>query len=221
MLERVVVLGTGTGVGKTWVTAALAQASAGSSLALKPIESGCERGQPAADAALLAEAARSPYAPPLYAFEPPVAPWAAATQAGQTIDLQAVIRWVGGHERQALRDTTRHVTHSLIESAGGLFSPLSASATNYELAQALEPCIWVLVAPNRLGVLHDVTSALLAMRQRGSREALVVLNACGPEDASCADNAALLGQLHAGVEFFSVARDDRDDVARLYQRLRR
>ena len=68
-MKRIVVLGVGTNIGKTWVAAALARsADPGSCLALKPIETGVAPNTLDGDAALLSEAAGHAAIPPLYAL---------------------------------------------------------------------------------------------------------------------------------------------------------
>jgi dethiobiotin synthetase len=89
-----VVLGTGTEIGKTFVTAALARALRAhgcSVLALKPIETGCSGSlEPPAgsDAEQLEEAStRGLVRPhPLHAFPEPISPHLAALRAGVSID---------------------------------------------------------------------------------------------------------------------------------------
>ena len=58
---------------------------------------------------------------------------------------------------------------------------------------ALSPTLHVLVAPDRLGVLHDVGAALAAWPD--APETWVVLSAPAASDASTGDNAAELETL--------------------------
>lgn len=50
----------------------------------------------------------------------------------------------------------------VVELAGGLFTPLSEATLNADWAAALRPDLVVLVAPDRLGVLHDVLACARA-----------------------------------------------------------
>lgn len=193
MTRRIVLLGTGTGVGKTYVGAALTAAlnELGTpARALKPIESGVRPGAPS-DAEALSHAA--PSLPNLarhcYALPEPLSPHLAARRAGLTIDLDRVCTWVTG---QISHYTT--LQYVLVETAGGVFSPVHDTATNYELAEHLGEAIWVLVAPDRLGVLHDVTACLAAMERRGRRPDAVILSGSQP-DSSTGTNAAELTRL--------------------------
>lgn len=84
---------------------------------------------------------------------------------------------------------------SIIETAGAVFSPLNTKQTNFDLALSLEPCQWVLVAPDRLGVLHELTATLATMKLRGRIPDFIVLSQPNPDDASLGTNAKELEQL--------------------------
>jgi dethiobiotin synthetase len=92
--------------------------------------------------------------------------------------------------------TPHAVSYQLIETAGGLFSPLSRGTTNLDLALALEPALWILVAHDGLGVLHDVRTTLLALRAMTNRTPdYLVLSASRAPDASTGTNARELARL--------------------------
>lgn len=184
---RVVMLGTGTDVGKTYVTRRLAEALRArcSVLALKPVESGvvAER---SSDAEGIAEAAGHAALLSPWRFTKAVSPHLAAREAGQALDVAEIVAWTRARERAR----ASHVT--LVETAGGALSPLALGVTNLELALALEPAIWILVAPDALGVLHDLTATLRAMPRAPDA---VVLSAARCADASTGSNAQELGAL--------------------------
>jgi len=132
------------------------------------------------------------------------------------IDEHLAANWV----RQAESEVAIHISPhmaiwSVVETAGGVFSPLSATATNLDLALALEPAIWVLVAADSLGVLHDVTATLQAMRARGRAPDHVVLCAARAPDASTGTNAAELAALGIVTPSAVLARDDERGLAAL------
>jgi dethiobiotin synthetase len=195
------VLGTGTNVGKSFVADALARAlgARGTSVAgLKPIETGCRTsasGEPLdGDAARLEAASfhvKHPRPHPLYAFRDPVAPSLAARREGQMIELAVIASWVDRAHSTQRGDTPRLV----VETAGGTFSPLAGGATNFDLALSLGAAIWVLVAPDRLGVLHDLNSTLQAMKSLGRTPDWIVLSATAERDASTGTNAVELRRL--------------------------
>lgn len=197
---RVVMLGTGTDVGKTYVTARLAEAlrAQGSSvLALKPIESGVTDAQHG-DAGRIAEAAGHAALLSPWRFANAVSPHLAARDAGQRLDVASVVAWIAEQEQAQ----PSHVT--LVETAGGAFSPLAVGVTNVDLALALEPAVWILIAPDALGVLHDLTTTLRALPRAPNA---VVLSEARPVDASTGRNARELGELKITPVLSTVTRD--------------
>ncbi|HTV24887.1 MAG TPA: dethiobiotin synthase, partial [Polyangiaceae bacterium] len=214
--RRWVVLGTGTGIGKTFVSRSLVRALAAAGLpvaGLKPIETGIrDDGGPsdARELAALGFDARLPAPHPLYAFAEPVAPSLASRAAGTRIELERIARWVD----DAGSATTEPV-HVVVETAGGVFSPLSDRHTNFDLARALEPATWILVAPNRLGVLHDVTSALVAMTALGRRPDWLVLSASETADLSSSSNRDELSRTMSTPPIVELPRDDARPLAAL------
>jgi len=83
----------------------------------------------------------------------------------------------------------------IVETAGAVFSPLNARETNFDLARELDPAIWILVAPDRLGVLHDLTVTLFMMKARQRVPDFIVLSQPDPSDPSIGTNAGELGVL--------------------------
>ncbi|HKO93295.1 MAG TPA: hypothetical protein VJU61_19200, partial [Polyangiaceae bacterium] len=90
----------------------------------------------------------------------------------------------------------------------GVFSPLTEQLTNFELAQWVGSAQWVLVAPDRLGVLHEVVSTLHAMRSLGRAPDWLILNAPPAPDASTGTNAAELRRLGVTTPLVCLGRDD-------------
>ena len=186
-MSRIVVVGTGTGVGKTHAGVALvsALASAGVSVAgLKPIESGvpAEPSDTTDASALAAVSTFHVKQPPPYALPDPVSPHLAARRLGQRIDLGSVADWVDAHaEAEVL----------VVETAGALLSPLGPGVANLDLARVLRPDHLLLVASDRLGVLHDVAVTLHALRTLAADMPAPVLLLQPPAvaDASTGTNA--------------------------------
>lgn len=184
---RVIVLGTGTDVGKTYVTACLARGLRERSAvaALKPIESGVASGVEG-DAGVIAAAAG--HAPKLsrWRYPRPVSPHLGAREAGAPIAVAEVAAWVLEQEKLLRAEV------SVVELAGGAFSPLGLGLTNVDLALALEPALWLLIAPDALGVLHDVTATLRALPRAPDA---VVLSGSRAPDQSTGGNAEELANL--------------------------
>jgi 8-amino-7-oxononanoate synthase len=214
--HRWVVLGTGTGIGKTFAATALVRLLARDGLpvaGLKPIETGLAEGEARGDAAMLAAASLGvplPPTHPLYAFDEPITPSRAARAASRRIELPSIVTWVRDVESGAPAGA-----RLVIETAGGVFSPLEDGVSNFDLARALDPALWVLVAPDRLGVLHDVGSCLLAMDALGRRPDYVVLSAPERADTSTGTNREELARNPRTPPIIDLPRNDPDSLRAL------
>jgi len=162
MIRGLFVTGTGTGVGKTYVTALIARelTAAGHRVGVyKPVASGCriERGcRVGDDAATLWQASgkwgeRSRVCPQLWLA--PLAPHLAARQEGAEVDDRLL--------ETGLAYWTDRSDIVLVEGAGGLLSPLSATRDNADLAAALNLPLLIVTA-NRLGTINATRQTLLA-----------------------------------------------------------
>ena len=218
-MPRIVILGCGTGVGKTRVSRALLRALDANDqpcVGLKPIESGVSTanssGPPdGSDASLLNGAGtfRTTQTHPLYALRDPISPHLAARNAGAVIELARVAGWVLRAEKElAPLVSSDRAVWSIVETAGGVFSPLGPGLTNFDLARVLEPAIWVLVATDSLGVLHDVSATIEAMSARGRSADHLVLSQAREPDASTGSNAAELRNLGIATPAAVLVRDD-------------
>jgi len=160
------ITGTDTGVGKTFVACGLAGALRRRGLAVapfKPAESGCtvEKGTHRlvpADAELLrgssgTQASLDTICP--YRFAPPLAPWVAAEQAGVTIDPQRLERCY--RELAASHDMV------LVETAGGILVPLAEDFHYADLARLLGLPVVVVIA-SKLGAINHARLTLEFLR---------------------------------------------------------
>jgi dethiobiotin synthetase len=193
----VVVTGTGTGIGKTFLAAALVAAWAGRGrriAGVKPIESGVDPRSPeGTDAEALAAASTFHVTQPRpYVLAAGLSPHLAARLEGATIDLDAVVDWL-----EPVRAAADGV---VLELPGGLFSPLADRFTNADLVRKLVGCRVVLVAPDRLGVLHDVIAAVRAAAAEGVEVDALVLSEPANADASTGRNAGELARVLPGVQ---------------------
>jgi dethiobiotin synthetase len=227
-LPRIVVLGCGTGVGKTRLSVSLLRkldAFGQLAVGLKPIESGVQaahEGRAMTDAAVLANASsRGILTPePPYALRDPVSPHLAARTQGVEIDPKVAVLWVQNVERELTPLVSSDMAlWSVVETAGGVFSPLTVGCSNFDLALALEPAVWVLVAADALGVLHDVSACLQAMRARGRSPDHVVLSAAREPDASTGSNAKELEMLGLVTPTAVLNRNDDSGVQALVHQL--
>ena len=173
----VAVVGTGTDVGKTWVAARLLTDLRAAGLrvaARKPAQSFEPDDDPARlDAAALGAATGElpeEVCPPHRWYEVPMAPPMAAERLHRpsfTIqDLMSELRWP---------PDAVAVDVGLVETAGGIRSPLAADGDCLALCEALAPDVVVLVADAGLGTINAVRLTLRALRPLPS-PVIVVLN---------------------------------------------
>jgi dethiobiotin synthetase len=213
VVRRIVVVGTGTEVGKTWLSAELLRTFAAEGhqvVGLKPVESGVDGG--ATDGERLARLSAERPAPGPYLFKEPLSPHLAARREGRAIELSQILTYVQLHESSS-GDRPRAAT--LIETAGGLFSPLAPGLTNFDVALALEPARWLLVAPDALGVLHDLTATLAAATARGRTPDAIALCRARPRDASTGTNADEIARLGIAARPFVFPDDGEAGLRRL------
>jgi dethiobiotin synthetase len=208
MGQLVVVTGTGTEIGKTHLSEALLRAFAEGGqrrvAGIKPIESGVTP-DVESDAQRLERASTFHVKPPVYALAAPVSPHLAAREAGVVIDVAAVA--------DSIRPLRANADVLLVELPGGLFSPLSSTATNADLARLLAPDFLLLVCPDRLGVLHDVGATLRAARGVPLAIHATAVVAPPAADASTGGNAAELADVVRAPRVFSVPRGPVDRLA--------
>lgn len=155
-----ILTGTGTGVGKTIATAALASAAraAGIDVAVcKPVQTGCRSDDDLAEVARLAgvgeliSVARYPE---------PLAPVAAAELAGAALPSAGqILEAIGGADRPGRL--------TLVEGAGGLLVEIAAGAvTLRDLAAELDAPVLV-VCEAGLGTLNHTALTLEALDHKG------------------------------------------------------
>jgi dethiobiotin synthetase len=165
----VVVTGTGTEVGKTWVAAEMARRLRARGVAVaarKPVQSFAPT-DPTTDADVLAAATGEPpsrVCPPHRSLPCPMAPPMAAEALGRPpFRVADLVAELALPERGLV----------LVEGAGGVASPLAADGDTAALADALAPAAVVLVAGAGLGTINLVRLAAAALPPH---RVVVVLN---------------------------------------------
>jgi dethiobiotin synthetase len=185
------VTATGTGIGKTFVTAGLIRhlrENGQSASALKPVVSGYDK--PAgSDPALLLEAmgeavddaAVARIAP--WRFRAPLSPDMAASREHRAIDFDELVAFC--------RDRALSTGTLLIEGVGGVMVPLDAGHTSLDLMAALRfPA--VLVTGSYLGSLSHALTAAAALERAGVKAIAIVINDTGTDEVPLTDTAATL-----------------------------
>jgi dethiobiotin synthetase len=188
----------------------------------KPVETGVVGGndkkrEAGDDARRLLEASTFHVKHPVFrqTFPDPVSPHLAARRVGASIDLVALATQATELRREA--------EGVVVELAGGLLTPLAAGALNVDLAQKLDPTRVVVVAPDRLGVLHDVGATLHASARLGLGVFGLVLSEVATPDASSGTNATEVADIF-GVSVLAVfpwAAEDHPSTQRVARELLR
>lgn len=187
----VLVTGTGAGVGKTWVTRALArtlQRAGRRVLAVKPVEVGCDTTEDAReDGAVLAETTGQP-APrsALIRFGPPLAPALASGLEAEPVDFDALLL-----QLEPLRAEADVV---LLEGTGGLLTPITWEWNAVELARSLGAVVLV-VGRDQAETLNQMLLTLGALELGGVDVLGVVLTPPAEPDASTGLNAGAISRL--------------------------
>jgi dethiobiotin synthetase len=192
-----VVTGTGTGIGKTVATAALACHArlAGIDVAVcKPVQTGTRDGDD--DLGEVARLARITELHHLAKFPEPLAPMAAAQLAGAELPPRAAF-----HELITAADRAGRLT--IVEGAGGLLVEIGADGvTLRDIAADLGAPVLTVVAPG-LGTLNHTTLTLEALAHRNIQSAGLVIGAWpaqpGPAEIDNRDALARLGPVRAAL----------------------
>ncbi len=191
------IAGTGTGVGKTVLTALLLhrlREEGHQALAVKPFCSGSR-----ADARLLhrlqAEDLTLPATNPFF-FRRPLAPWVAARESGRP---QIPLR----HALAAIRRAGKRCKILLVEGCGGVLAPLGDNYATAELISRLG-CQTVIVAPNCLGTINHVLLTVKYMQTIGAQDIKIVMRSVEKPDLSSRSNIGAIRELLPGIPIFSL-----------------
>lgn len=151
-MKTILVTGSDTGVGKTWVVGALARAFSSRGLGVqivKPVETGVDAGAAgdAVEAARFAGNSGKVEAFTLSSYRAGIAPLDAARQEGKRFSLVELEARIRALSRADIR---------IVEGAGGIAVPLSESGEDWaSFANALEVDGTLIVLPDRLGAINQ------------------------------------------------------------------
>jgi len=201
------VTGTGTDVGKTFVTAALirhGRAAGRTVAAIKPVVSGFD---PAAVATsdpgvLLAALGRAPTMDEIdrispWRFAAPLSPDLAAAREGRTLDFRALVDF---SRRQAASAELL-----FIEGVGGVMVPLDATHTVLDWMSALRVPV-LLVAGSYLGTISHTLTALNVLAQRNLDIAAVVVSEGTVPGATLDETVAAIAPFADSIDVIGVPR---------------
>jgi len=211
----VFVTGTDTGIGKTWIAAALLRslcAAGFRAVGMKPVAAGFAPGTNVnADVSELCDAGNVDAALDLrnpYSFAEPAAPHLIAAAAGVTIDIARI---ADAYAR--LRTRAGAV---VVEGAGGALVPIDRTHDMLDIAAALSLPV-LLVVGMRLGCLNHALLTALAVQRRGLALAGWVANALPPRMALLEHNVDTLTERLglAPIAIVALGEDPAFDAARL------
>jgi dethiobiotin synthetase len=207
-MSAIFVSGTGTDVGKTFVTTGLIRhflAGGGAVDAIKPVVSGFDPADLAASdsgallAALrrpltLAEAQRiSPWR-----FAAPLSPDMAAKREGRAIAFDVVTDFC----RSAM---AAHRGHLFIEGIGGIMVPLDQSHTVLDLITQLRLPL-LLVAGTYVGTISHTLTALQVLTRRNLDVAAVIVSESRGSAASLEETVATIARYSDSIDVVGIPR---------------
>jgi dethiobiotin synthetase len=191
------ITGTGTGAGKTVLTALLLRhlrREGRDALAMKPFCSGSRD-----DARLLQRLQKEDLTVaetnPFY-YKRPLAPWVAAKEGcGPRISLR--------HALREIRRLGKRCKILLVEGSGGLLAPLGAHYAAADLISHLG-CETVIVAPNCLGTINHILLTAKYMQAIGAKGIRIVMMSGKRPDLASQSNINAISELLPGIALFSL-----------------
>ena len=214
------ITGTGTDIGKTWLTCALLRhwrAQGYAPRVFKPVLSGFNPAEAAVSDAgqLLAALGRdinettcNDIAP--WRFSAPLSPDMAAAREGRRIDFDELIEFtrcclLETRHSGNVKPSSADFSPVLVEGVGGVMVPLDETHTVRDwIAASGLPC--VLVAGSYLGSLSHTLTALESLRKVGAGVTAIVVNESPESSVNLDDAIATLRHHVGGVNLVAVAR---------------
>lgn len=201
------ITGTGTDIGKTFVTAGLIRhlrANGKKVAALKPVVSGFDD-RARSDSGIILDALGEAITPTTldrvspWRFAAPLSPDMAAAREGRMIDFDALVEFC-----RAPRDGI-----TLIEGVGGVMVPLDTSHTVLDWMAALGFPV-ILVTGTYLGSLSHTLTAVRALESAHLRIAAIAVNESAQSAVPMDETVATLRRFLPALPFVEIARHQSD-----------
>jgi dethiobiotin synthetase len=200
---------TGTEIGKTYLTLALAShlKKKGKQVhAIKPIETGITNSENS-DSGKIAKLLGKPLSDVNYdTFTQPLTPEIAAIHDGKTIDYNEITTCIAQHQTHEIL---------LIEGAGGIAVPLDEHNTMADLAASVKAKL-ILVTGSYLGAISHTITALHYAKMKGCELAALVISASQVE-AMPANQLINILQRETEVPIFYLQRQESADDTTINQ----
>lgn len=159
---RIFITGTGTGIGKTVISAILTEALACDYW--KPVQAGLGGGTDSEWVRSVISNEKSRIYPEAYVLKMPASPHLAAREEMRKIEIDAIVKSVPNTSGTLI-----------IEGAGGLMVPLNEEEFVADLILKLNATV-ILVSRNYLGSINHSLLTAMACRQKGIRVAAWIFN---------------------------------------------
>lgn len=171
-MNRIIVTGCGTEVGKTITAAIITECLQGDYW--KPIQCGDEKDSDTSTMEALIDRRKCGIHKPVYSFQAPLSPHHAARLENTTISMKSIVP----------PQTTRPL---IIEGVGGVFVPLTSKLLIFDLFKSWN-CPWIIVSRHYLGSINHTLLTLYALKQHNIAIAGIVFNGLPNPDS---ENAIL------------------------------
>jgi len=214
-MSAIFVTGTGTEIGKTFVTAALVRElrRRGRAVdALKPVVSGFDQSQAATSdpGLLLAALGEAPTTAALdrvtpWRYAAPLSPDMAARRAGRALDFGALLAFT----RAAVSAASGIL---LIEGVGGVMVPLDDEHTVLDWIAALDVPV-LLVGGSYLGAISHALTALDVLGRRGLRVKAMIVNETPGSTVNLAETVATIQRFATDIPIMALRRLARAESA--------
>jgi dethiobiotin synthetase len=220
MAKGIVITGTDTSVGKTYVAERIASILYGKGVdvgVMKPAETGCRRRSGKLipkDALRLRKAVHTNDALDLvnpYRFSRPLAPLVAAQGERKQIDPRKIIN--------AYCTIAKRHEFMIVEGAGGIMVPLTYRYAYRDLVCALQLPV-VIVARPGLGTINHTLLTISALRQKSIAIAGIIINYALPQTTGMAErtSAAIIAEI-ANVAILGTVHHEEKNLERVVDRL--
>lgn len=206
-MMKVFITGTGTGVGKTYVTSNLIKILRGagkSVVGLKPVISGyCEDAIEQSDTACILTAMglsvqrQNVQRVSPWRFQEPISPDMAAEREEREIDFQELVNWTLG--------TRNETDFKLVEGVGGIMVPLSRASTVLDWILALDYPV-LLVGGSYLGSLSHTLSSIDVLRSRGVEVLAVIISESQEQPVAMIETVKTLKNFVVDIPVLSLPR---------------
>ncbi|MBI9087954.1 MAG: dethiobiotin synthase [Desulfobacterium sp.] len=193
--KKIAVIGTDTDVGKTVLSLLIMQALMGKGKTpfyIKPFQTGClSPSDPRGDASFVYRHTpglehHDPSPSVLNCHENPKAPWFAARDMGETIDIDTTLA--------RIREKEANHSHLVIEAAGGLLVPVTGEVTMVDFLKESRARPVIAARPG-LGTINHTLMTVECLKARGITPAgIVFMDAHGDDDPLIQENMAAVAR---------------------------